>query len=205
MKIERLSQDKIRIFLTFDDLVERGIQKDDMWREIPKVHELFSDMMDQAYTELGFEAIGPLGVEVFSLPAQGMVVIVTKGKFDHDKSNEEMDDIELEEHMYDMQVTMDDEEDEWLTVSFADFEDLVSAVHRLHLEVENGGTLYHYQNQYVLQFSPFDSESTEHALLDATLLEYGEKVVLTEAFLVEYGKVIIAENALEVIKQHFNS
>ena len=62
MKIERLSQDKIRIFLTFDDLTERGIQKDDMWREIPKVHELFSEMMDQAYTELGFDPSGPLAV-----------------------------------------------------------------------------------------------------------------------------------------------
>ena len=57
MKIERLSQDKIRIFLTFDDLLERGIQKEDMWREIPKVHELFSEMMDQAYNELGFDAM----------------------------------------------------------------------------------------------------------------------------------------------------
>ena len=56
MKIERLNQDKIRIFLTFDDLLERGIQKEDMWREIPKVHELFSEMMDQAYSELGFDA-----------------------------------------------------------------------------------------------------------------------------------------------------
>lgn len=27
MKIERLSQDKIRIFLTYDDLTERGIKK----------------------------------------------------------------------------------------------------------------------------------------------------------------------------------
>lgn len=79
MRIERLSQDKIRIFLTFDDLSERGIQKEDMWQEVPKVHDLFTEMMDQAYSELGFDATGPLAVEVFALPAQGMVVIVTRG------------------------------------------------------------------------------------------------------------------------------
>lgn len=83
MKIERLSSDKIRIFLTFDDLSERGIQKEDMWKELPKVHELFTEMMDQAYNELGFDATGPLAVEVFALPAQGMVVIVTRGKYDY--------------------------------------------------------------------------------------------------------------------------
>ncbi|MGE5701533.1 MAG: adaptor protein MecA, partial [Clostridia bacterium] len=80
MRVERLGTDKIRIFLTFDDLSERGIEKEDMWRDIPKVHELFNDMMEQAYHELGFEVSGPVAVEVFALPAQGMVVIVTRGK-----------------------------------------------------------------------------------------------------------------------------
>ena len=50
MRIERLGQDKIRIFLTFDDLSERGIQKEDMWQEIPKVHDLFTEMMDHVIT-----------------------------------------------------------------------------------------------------------------------------------------------------------
>src|SRR4029079_11907713 len=103
MKIARLSQDKIRIFLTFDDLLERGIQKEDMWREIPKVHELFSEMMEQAYTELGFDASGPLAVEVFQLPAQGMVVIVTRGKV---QSTESADEEEAEE-VYEMEVTLE--------------------------------------------------------------------------------------------------
>ncbi|MCG0314054.1 MAG: adaptor protein MecA, partial [Calditerricola sp.] len=34
MRIERLSPDKIRFFLTFDDLTERGIAKEDIWRDI---------------------------------------------------------------------------------------------------------------------------------------------------------------------------
>lgn len=52
MRVERLSRDKIRFFLSMDDLMERGIEKEDMWRDIPKVHELFNDMMDQAYQSL---------------------------------------------------------------------------------------------------------------------------------------------------------
>ena len=53
MRVERLSQDKVRIFLTFDDLLERGIEKDDMWRDIPKVHDLFNDMMNRHMKKLG--------------------------------------------------------------------------------------------------------------------------------------------------------
>ena len=99
MKMERLSHDKIRIFLTFDDLSERGIQKEDMWQEIPKVHELFKEMMEQAYNELGFDVTGPLAVEVFALPAQGMVVIVTKGT--SSMFDDEEDDI------YELEVTLE--------------------------------------------------------------------------------------------------
>jgi len=123
MKIERLSQDKIRIFLTFDDLLERGIQKEDMWRESPKVHELFSEMMDQAYSELGFDASGPLAVEVFALPAQGMVVIVTRGKLESGLFADEADD--EDEEVYEMEVTL--EQSDLISYKFQDFEDVISA------------------------------------------------------------------------------
>src|SRR5690554_2877561 len=109
MRIERLSPDKIRIFLTFDDLVERGIQKDDIWREIPRVHELFSEMMDQAYSELGFDASGPLAVEVFALPVQGMVIIVTRGNMSHQqlRSDIDADVYDSDEEVYEMEVTLE--------------------------------------------------------------------------------------------------
>ena len=73
MRIERLTSDKVRFFLTFDDLMERNIDKDDLWKDLPKVHELFNDMMEQAYYEVGFEVNGPVAVEVFALPTQGMM------------------------------------------------------------------------------------------------------------------------------------
>ena len=68
MRLERLNYNKIKNFLTFDDLSERGLTKEDLWRNAPKVQQLFRDMM-QANKELGFEADGPIAVEVFSLQA----------------------------------------------------------------------------------------------------------------------------------------
>src|SRR5690606_22168211 len=132
MRMERLGNDKIRIFLTFDDLTERGIQKEDMWREIPKVHELFSEMMEQAYTELGFDASGPLAVEVFAMPAQGMVVIVTRGQADeHDY--DDMDDDEL----FELEVTL--EHSDIISYSFKDFEDMAAACKAINSYLVNGG------------------------------------------------------------------
>ncbi len=102
MRVERLEGDKIRFFLTLDDLMDRGIEKEDMWRDIPKVHELFNDMMEHAYQELGFEVAGPIAVEVFALPAQGMVVIVSRSRVPRIEGR----DLENDEDVYEIEVTM---------------------------------------------------------------------------------------------------
>ncbi|WP_391570937.1 genetic competence negative regulator [Cohnella sp.] len=197
MRMERLSQDKIRIFLTFDDLTERGIQKEDMWREIPKVHELFSEMMDQAYNELGFDASGPLAVEVFAMPAQGMVVIVTRGKLERDAESV----VEDEEEVYELEVTL--EQSEAIIYRFKDIEDAIGAAKTLAGRLTEDGKMYRYQNQWVLVFDPAGLESSSYHALIAVLAEYGEATSITPAVLEEYGNLIIESDAIKVLAEHF--
>ncbi len=198
MKIERLSQDKIRIFLTFDDLTERGIHKDDMWREIPKVHELFSEMMDQAYTELGFDASGPLAVEVFSLPAQGMVVIVTKGR-SHSSLGDDED--ELDDDIYEMEVTL--EQSDVISYQFDELEHVIQAAKMINRLLLEGGTLFQYSNRWVLQIDPMEMEDARYQSVIALLSEYGEASSVTKAVLEEYGKIIIEDDAVKVLCRYF--
>jgi adapter protein MecA 1/2 len=202
MKIERLTPDKIRIFLTFDDLTERGIQKEDMWREVPKVHELFSEMMEQAYSELGFDASGPLAVEVFALPAQGMVVIVTKSRMNNSHNHNQTDD-EDDEDIYEMEVTL--EETDLISYVFHDFEDLLSMAKLINPLLVDGGILFSYQNKWILQLEPVDMEEKEsrYQALIAVLSEYGEATSVTRAVLEEYGKIIIADDAVKVLCSYF--
>lgn len=197
MRMERLSQDKIRIFLTFDDLTERGIQKEDMWREIPKVHELFSEMMDQAYNELGFDASGPLAVEVFAMPAQGMVVIVTRGKLERDAESATED----EEEVYELEVTL--EQSEAIIYRFRDIEDAIGAAKTIVGHLTEEGRMYRYQNQWILCFDPAALESSGYHALIAVLAEYGEATSITPAVLEEYGKLIIGTKAVKVLADNF--
>jgi len=197
MKIERLGHDKIRIFLTFDDLTERGIQKDDMWREIPKVHELFNEMMDQAYSEFGFETNGPLAVEVFAMPAQGMVVIVTKGK--HTDKKDPFDDDD--EDVFEMEVTL--EESDLISYTFRDIEHLISAAKRIGPQYTDAGVLYSYQNKWVLQLEYDTEDDRMFDNLISVLSEFGEPNSYTDAMLGEYGKVVIAEGAIGVLRTRF--
>lgn len=202
MKIERLSQDKIRIFLTLDDLLERGIQKEDLWREIPKVHELFNEMMDQAYSELGFDASGPLAVEVIGLPSQGMVVIVTRGSGDSEQHGYSDDD-ERDDDMYEMELTL--EISDTVLYAFLDFEDVIAAARRLaSAGADSGGRLYAYKGLYLLAIDSSAVEPARCRTMTAVLAEYGDPASVTEAVLEEYGKVILASDAVKEINARFS-
>lgn len=200
MKLERLNQDKIRIFLTFDDLHERGIDKEDIWHDIPKVHELFNDMINQAYEELDFEISGPVAVEVYSLPAQGMVVIVTRGKSAiRDRDEDELED--YEEDYYELEVTLDESDD--VLFSFTDFDACIQVAHKIAPLIDGRGKLYKYHERYYLLLEGLDLEEDTSELLIALLSEYGEASTQSKYVLDEYGQTIIAENAIQVLCHHF--
>jgi len=195
MRVERLGGDKIRFFLTLDDLVDRGIKKEDIWRDIPKVHELFNDMLTHAYEELGFEVVGPVAVEVFTLPAQGMVVIVTRGK-----SPSNYLEIDRDDDVYELEVTM--EETNAIVFAFNDLEHLLQAAFKVKSLVVKGGKVYSYKNSYYLVFNE-ELVTLNLDTLVAILSEYGEVSTITDAVLDEYGSLIIANDAISNLNNFF--
>ncbi|TCZ81240.1 genetic competence negative regulator [Paenibacillus albiflavus] len=201
MKMERLGQDKIRIFLTFDDLSERGIPKDDMLKETYKLRELFIEMMDQAYSELGFDPSGPLAVEVFSMPAQGMVVIVTSTSMEFYQSHEDaLEDSDAEE-IYAMEVML--EQSDIITFVFEDFEDVIRVSKIIHPIANDGGALYKYKDKWILQFEQMDLEESQFQNLIAVLSEYGEVSSITQAVLQEYGHTVMQSEAVKQLCNYF--
>ncbi|KOC83921.1 genetic competence negative regulator [Bacillus velezensis] len=197
MRLERLNYNKIKIFLTLDDLTDRGLTKEDLWKDSFKVHQLFKDMMNEANTELGFEANGPIAVEVYSLQAQGMVVIVTKN---HDADAEDDEYDEYDDDYIEMQVKLDESPD--IIYQFHSFEDIIQLAGSLHRIGITGGTVYHYENQYYVSLEDLGSRSAEGVI--AVLAEYGHPATITIYRLHEYGKLIMDGNAVETIQKHFS-
>ncbi len=196
MRVERLGQDKIKIFLTFDDLSDRGLKKEDLWNDIPKIHDLFNEIMEQAYDELGFELAGPVAVEIFAIPAQGMVVIVSRGK------NKLWDDEGLDDDLFALEVTL--EESDSIIFAFKDFENVIDAAKRINSYLIYGGTLYYYKNHYILIIDQIDVNEKSLEDLIAMLSEYGEVSPISKAILEEYGKVVMEDDAIKVIVNHFS-
>ncbi|MBZ5752807.1 MULTISPECIES: genetic competence negative regulator [Metabacillus] len=193
MRLERLNYDKIKIFITTDDLKDRGLTKEDLWKDSLKVHQLFRDMMNEASVELGFEAHGQIAVEVYSLHAQGMVVIVTNSQ-----EIDEMDD-DFSDDYIEMQVKLDESLD--VIYEYETFEDIIQLANCLYQQEVLDGMIIFYQERYYLLLS--DDQQVELDTLVAILAEYGSPSTLTVHRLKEYGKMIIEEKAIQDIYFHF--
>ncbi|KSU85607.1 genetic competence negative regulator [Fictibacillus enclensis] len=196
MRVERLTYNKIKIFLTFDDLKERGISKDEIWQDIPKVHQLFRDMMTEADDEVGFKADGPIAVEVFALPAQGMVVIVTKGHNEYELEDEYDDDY------IEMQVTLDESDE--IFYEFSSFEDVIALAQRLKPLNLDAGVLYSFENCFYLKFEEHDLTEIELDTLIALMAEFGSSSTITSHRVIEYGKALMDSHAISQINKYFN-
>lgn len=195
MKVERIAKDKVRIFISYDDLEERGIDRDEIWQNGRKVQELFWDIMETAYEEVGFEIEGPISVEAFTMPTEGVVVIVTRVPSLPAKSadTEDDDDASVEFNMTFYST---------FVFRFGDFEDVIRAAHALY-PCDIQAWLYRYQDAYHLYI---DEDSIRDVVYDgvwAILQEYGEYSNVTKAVLDEYGEVIIERNAVEKIASQF--
>ncbi|MCD8511477.1 MAG: genetic competence negative regulator [Bacillus sp. (in: Bacteria)] len=193
MRLERLASDKIKIFLSFDDLRERGISKDEIWMDVPKIHDLFRDMISEASEQLGFDAEGPVIVEVFALPSQGMVVIVTIT----DEIEESFDDSFIE-----LQITMDINEN--LLFKFSNVEDVIQLALDFHKIGITGGKLVYFDDEYYLAFRELDAYPLDVETFISKVVEYGETATVSGYRIEEYGKVIIEKNAVKQLNYYFS-
>ncbi len=79
MKFERLSENQIRCTLNKKDLSEKQLKLSELAYGSPKARELFSEVMQKASYELGFEVENsPLMIEAIPVSGESIVLIVTK-------------------------------------------------------------------------------------------------------------------------------
>jgi adapter protein MecA 1/2 len=193
MRLERLTANKIKIFLTSDDLFERGLSKEDIWKDSIKWDQLFQDMLKEASEEFNVEIQGSVAVEVFSLQAQGMIMIIT---VEDTEDEEEL----LYDGFIEMQVRVEGSED--LLYEFESIEDVIALSNRLMSMNITGGNLFSFNNRYYLFMNHLESLSLEKTA--SILSEYGDASILSPYVLVEYGNKIIENNAVETMYHYFH-
>ncbi|QSO45752.1 adaptor protein MecA [Alicyclobacillus mengziensis] len=197
MRIERIARDKVRIFISYEDLERRGIDRDEIWHNGKKVQELFWDMMETAYEEVGFEVAGPISIEAFTMPQEGVVVIVTRvpslpARKEEDDETEDTMDFELPDPL-----------DSNFVFKIRDFEDVVLIAHAL-VDYAIVTRLYIHGGVYYLTVDENSMSDDEYDSIWAILQEYGEFSGLTPTWLDEYAKCILDRDAIQTIVDRFS-
>lgn len=192
MRLERLTSNKIKIFLTSDDLFERGLCKDDIWKDSIKWHQLFHDMLQEASEEFDFDFRGAVAVEIFSMQAQGMVMIITV------EDVGDGDDISYD-GFFEMQVNV--EGSDVLMYEFEEIDEVIDLSKRLKAMKIEGGSLYSFNNRYYFVMKNLDLSFLEKAA--SILSEYGNISIVSSSILEEYGNKIIDNSAVETIFHFF--
>ncbi|MFC4557409.1 genetic competence negative regulator [Virgibacillus kekensis] len=191
MRIERVSDNQFTIFLTFDDLIDRGFTKEDLWSDAGNVRNLFSEMMYEASSELDFELEGVLLVQVHLMQAQGMHVIVTQ----------KTETSSWDEDFIEMKVTLDESKE--LIFSFVEFEDVIRVSSSLAAIGVDGGQVFYMNNCYYMLFHENELGLLNKENLIAVMSEFSSPSIITSYRLKEYGKIIMRENAVSQIIEYF--
>lgn len=214
MKIEKVSENQLKLTLTKADLVERDISLEDLIHPTEKAQLLFRDIMEQALDEYDFIAENtPLMVEAVPVGMDGIMIIVTKvsgrdGGTEGDGSISHAYDLRRwKKKPLDTLEHQDAENADILIYSFPTLDDAIHASIRLDESWRGDSGLYKNQGKYflVLQGDTYTAEESTDDL-EMILREYGQKHIstpLAKYYLLEHGETIIGDKAVKALAKTF--
>lgn len=227
MEINRVNESTIKVLLTEEELLARGIDQEEIWCDKESGEKLFFDMMEEAYQQMKFKLDGPLWIEAHMYD-DGVEILVTKGKKETSmKINEEGDNMHpaleqdkggeqkmMNHEMYSSQLENRSSVADHLSTTkktvlnssvykFKDIEHVIQLAHRLALPCFDSRLIHFNQAYYLVVMYPDQKHVRGKDWIESVVLEYGERAHTTTHRLDEYGKEIISENAIATIKENF--
>lgn len=188
MRLERVGENQIKLFLSIEELTERGLTKEDVEKNSLKWHELYFDMVNEVYDEFDFSVVTTLLIDILTVTQREMVLLFTL------YTDDELfvDDVDNNEYSI--------ETEQAICYRFIDIEHVIQFARRVS-SLYKGGTLYSYNNEYYL-IIPKDKENTFQKVR-TIISEYGFLSNLSIPFIMDYGTEIIKSFAVDIINKYF--
>ncbi|PBB06128.1 adaptor protein MecA [Salimicrobium humidisoli] len=232
MEIERINENTVKFYITYQDVEQRGFNREEIWYDRERSEQLFWDMMDEVSDQEDFSPEGPLWIQVQAMD-KGMEIIVTKAQLSQDGQKLELPDEEdknidipmdekleslLENEPSEKSTAEDKKDNEGeqeeenkeplsFVLHFPDIEDVIQLSHYLTLPDSVHNALYHYEEGYYLSVR-FQDENMGDNIQEnylSRLMEFGSETKHTVHVINEYGNPIFEEDALQSIKKHFSA
>jgi len=209
MRIERINENKIRIFISFEDLEARDIDLGSFSYNSPETQELFWDLMEQAELEFGFDTNeSQLCIEAVSDMEQGFIITITKldddGEFESIqkfvKNRYKRRDLKIKQKTSHICSSI-------LIYNIHLFDDLCTLCKRIESIFTGESCVYTAEGEYYLVLSRVDGNVLNTHLFDCILSEYADKVdnpSFFESYLNEHARLLIPEKAVQILSQHFS-
>lgn len=211
MKIEKISENQIKVFLDKADLKERNIKLTELAYGSEKTQALFREMMEQAVETCGFDIENsPLMIEAAPTAVDGIVIIVSKvsedtnvdNKFSLIPPSKEERKFKRSDIKTDFFSSVDEDLDsDVLIYSFEKIDDIIAVSHKIFKLFSGTNSLYKYKEHYLLVIQNDNSaDQLETDTLEVILSEYGTRHtsnVISKYFLEEHAEPIIKEEAIQ--------
>ncbi len=194
MKLERISDNKIKFSISVEELEQKGLFDHDQWKDSLMWHDLFEDILDEVQGKFGIENQMEMTVEIESFDEQEICMILTLENDD--------DFSDWDEGI----VSVPPKKEHDILISFNNIDDVIQLVKRIQnltcikqdtLEV----SLYYYKKEYSLLFE--NIQDKERLAIEALSYEYGNPAVYSKHLLLEYGLHILKEDTIEKILFYF--
>ncbi len=199
MKIEKLTDNKIRIILDIDDLAKKNIDVHSLIKNNDGTQKFFKKILKEAQKEVGFDVDdSKLLIEAFISTDGFFILTFTK------IANER---VEKKFSIPKVKRKSDNYTSNTATYMFETFDEFCNFC--TYLKSSNLGnlkkfakkiSLYEYNSKYFLVFSEIDTEFKDMSLVYIAICEFAKLVSNSPCFssrLVEYGKTIFKNNAIQ--------
>ena len=210
MKIEKVTDDKIKITLTVTDLRNQNIDIADLSLDTPKAHTFFDDILEQAFDAFGFEVNdSPVIIEASPVSKDTLVIFISKvdkdSVFDRLKSHAELFE-SVEEKVQPKKSSRKRVSKEPLLIySSENLTTIELACNDLNGLFEGQSMLYKLKEKYYLVLGKntlkgIPSKKIESILCETILKVQSTKISL--AHLEEYGENLIDVRAVELMSSY---
>ncbi len=213
MKIERITENKIRIILKQEDLKDPSMDLHTIMTKAAESHGLFLEILDKAQKEFGFDTDGrKLLIEAFSSQDEVMIFTITRydikepdiSDFNHNFPKKRL---RVRRKVDNMPIS------NYSIYRFDDFEQYCTFCTSLKNHTEMSiralahSSLYAYDNNYYLVLSDINLKHHSILLFYHLLSEFSIFCTHSSDFenrLKEYGKCVMKKNALSTTLKFFD-
>lgn len=221
MDIERVNENTLKLFITYNDIEDRGYSREEIWYNRAKGEQLFWDMIDEVNTDDYFDVEGPIWIHI-NASEVGLEIIVTRahilkdgetldGHSNYDDQKEMLGPFdEVGEELLSQLSQFGDLDESELFIDtdiyvykFKDIDELIPVAKRMTVDAVDS-SLFKYEDNYylVVDYANADEELNRHDK-NAVIKEYLRPSNFTIHRLEEYGEKIIEFNCFETIRKYF--